>query len=247
MSLCHVSYQHILTVIQDPNDDSKWMNSALTYSPQGELIHKYDKLHPCVVSLGDGMEVDERGSCSSGSPSQKGLQPLEVKAKSGETWKIGIAICYDIRFPQFATYHRNNGCHAIVYATAWFPYTRTHWDPLLSARAIDSQAYIIAPVQYGDHDEERSSLGAGAILDPWGNKMVSLPALHHDVPAKGDGLLSALATKNEQSVYCSTGGSSEKLEDFEDCWIGYGVLKMEEVTALRKDLPVWDFLRNDVY
>lgn len=223
------------------------MNSALTYSPAGELIHKYDKLHPCVVSLSGGMEVDERGSCSSGLSTQEGLKPLEIKSKSGETWKIGVAICYDIRFPQFAMRHRNNGCHAIVYSTAWFPYTRTHWDPLLTTRAIDTQAYIIAPCQYGDHDSERSSLGASAIINPWGNKIVSLPALHHDVPARGDNIPSVIAAKNDQATYCGPDGDVEKLEDFDDCWIGYAELRMAEVEELRKDLPVLDFLREDVY
>jgi len=234
-------------MIQDPNDAKKWQNSALTYSPDGQLIHQYDKLHPCVVSLGEGMEVDERGSCASGSSTQDGLKLLQIKAKSGEIWKFGIAICYDVRFGDFAAYHRKNGCDAIVYLTAWFPYTRAHWDPLITARAIDNQSYVIAPGQYGDHDETRASLGASAIIAPSGQKIVSLPTLHHKKSALGDELNEQTAKDEFKGSSQGQGGQVEPLEEYEDCWIGFAALDAQQLKTIRNGIPMEEFCRNEVY
>ncbi|KAJ9111060.1 hypothetical protein QFC19_001258 [Naganishia cerealis] len=102
---------------------------------------------------------------------------LKVKSRDGETWHFGITICYDIRYPQLFSYLRARGAEAYIVSTAWFPTTRRHWDPLLTARAIDNQAYMIAPCQAGKHHEERESLGASAVVDPWGDKVVRLPSI----------------------------------------------------------------------
>ncbi len=232
---------HLRSTAQDPNDSEKWLNSAMTFSPTGSLVHKYDKIHPCVARF-DKMDVDEQSSVTSGSSHQIGLSPLEIISRSGETWKIGVSICYDIRYPQFAAHHRRNGCDAIAYLTAWFPYTRSHWEPLMTARAIDNQCYVITPGQYGQHDEERSSLGGSAILDPWGVKLVSLPQIQHDVPSKGD-----VKGHEEDQRPTAVGGRWEVVNGYDDAWIGYGQLKKEVIKEIRQGLPVWDFGRDEVY
>jgi hypothetical protein len=156
-------------------DPKMWRNTCLTYNPSGELVHSYDKLHPCEATLPD-MNISESSSCVSGDASQPGLEILEVESRDGETWHIGITICYDIRYPQLFTYLRARGAEAFIISTAWFPTTRRHWDPLLTARAIDNQAYIIAPGQVGQHHKERESLGASTVVDSWGDKIVRLPS-----------------------------------------------------------------------
>lgn len=153
-----------------------WRNTCLTYNPSGELVHSYDKLHPCEATLPD-MTISESSTCISGSASQSGLEILKVQSRDGDTWNFGITICYDIRYPQLFSYLRARGAEAFIVSTAWFPTTRRHWDPLLTARAIDNQAYIVAPGQVGKHHEERESLGASTVVDPWGDKVVRLPSI----------------------------------------------------------------------
>jgi hypothetical protein len=153
-----------------------WRNTCLTFNPEGKLVHSYDKLHPCEAKLPD-MQVSESKSCAPGEADQPGLEILSVKSQDGETWKFGITICYDIRYPQLYTYLRARGAEVFIISTAWFPTTRRHWDPLLTTRAIDNQAYAIAPAQVGQHHEERESLGASAVVDPWGDKVVRLPSI----------------------------------------------------------------------
>jgi predicted amidohydrolase len=165
-----------LTFLQCEKDEEMWRNSCLTYDPSGELVHRYDKLHPCEAKFPD-MDVSESKSCVSGEADQPGLELLEVKSQDGETWKFGVTICYDIRYPQLFTFLRAKGAEAFIISTAWFPTTRRHWDPLLTTRAIDNQAYAIAPAQVGSHHEERESLGASAVIDPWGDKVVRLPSI----------------------------------------------------------------------
>lgn len=165
-----------LTLLQCEKDDKMWRNSCLTYDPSGELVHRYDKLHPCEAKLPD-MDVSESKSCVSGEGDQPGLELLEITARDGEKWKFGVTICYDIRYPQLFTFLRGKGAEAFIISTAWFPTTRRHWDPLLTTRAIDNQAYTIAPAQVGSHHEERESLGASPVVDPWGDKVVRLPSI----------------------------------------------------------------------
>ena len=153
-----------------------WRNSCFTFNPSGELVHRYDKLHPCEAKLPD-MDVSESKTCLPGEGDQTGLELLEITARDGETWKFGVTICYDIRYPQLFTYLRGKGAEAFIISTAWFPTTRRHWDPLMTTRAIDYQAYVIAPAQVGSHHEERESLGASAVVDPWGDKIVRLPSI----------------------------------------------------------------------
>ncbi|KAJ9094948.1 hypothetical protein QFC21_005740 [Naganishia friedmannii] len=165
---CHMPYDA---------DPKMWRNTCLSYNPSGELVHSYDKLHPCEATLPD-MNVSESSTCVPGDTSQPGLELLTIESRvTGETWHFGITICYDIRYPQLFTYLRARGAEAYIISTAWFPTTRRHWDPLLTARAIDNQAYIIAPAQVGQHHQERESLGASTVVDPWGDKIVRLPSI----------------------------------------------------------------------
>lgn len=173
-----------------------WRNSCFTYNPSGQLVHRYDKLHPCEAKLPD-MDVSESQTCLPGDGAQRGLELLEITARDGETWKFGVTICYDIRYPQLFTYLRGKGAEAFIISTAWFPTTRRHWDPLLTTRAIDNQAYAIAPAQVGRHHAERESLGASAVVDPWGDKIVRLPSIadRKDGQKKTNGEIKANGTK----------------------------------------------------
>ena len=94
---------------------------------------------------------------------------LVVKVATTPLGELGLAICYDVRFPEQSQLLRRYGAQMICYPSAFTPLTgAAHWEVLLRARAIETQCYVIAPAQIGDHHSKRSSYGHGMIIDPWG-------------------------------------------------------------------------------
>ncbi|KAJ9115470.1 hypothetical protein QFC22_005228 [Naganishia vaughanmartiniae] len=161
---CHMPYY--------PNP-KKWRNTCLTYNPSGELVHSYDKLHPCCEAL---PEASKSSTYVPGDTAQSGLEMLEVDSRDGETWRFGITIGSDLRFPQLFTYLRARGADAFIVPTSCFP-TKTagrQCETLLAARAIDNQAYVIAPCQVGKYYKGKESFGASSVVDPCGKVAVHL-------------------------------------------------------------------------
>lgn len=187
------------------------------------------------------MDVSESESVTNGLSNQPGLQPFEIKSRSsGETWKLGVMICYDVRYPQLAAMLRARGAEAIVQPTAWFPATREHWEPLVTARAIENQAYFIAPDQIGNHNDSRQSFGMSFVVDPWGKQIAKLPQLSDVQDGNGD------ASKAEDKV-TDIERLPEKFGGSQGACIGYVVLDKEKVLKLREQVPVSEFSRADVY
>ena len=90
---------------------------------------------------------------------------------------VGLLICFDLRFPEPALMHRNRGAHILTYPSAFtVPTGSMHWAPLLRARAIETQTYVIAAAQCGRHDAsgKRTSYGHSMVVDPWGSVLVEL-------------------------------------------------------------------------
>ncbi len=86
-------------------------------------------------------------------------------------WKIGLSICYDVRFPSFYQKLREYGDVDLILVPSAFtvPTGKAHWEVLLRARAIETQSYVIAAAQSGRHNEKRESYGHSMIIDPWGS------------------------------------------------------------------------------
>ena len=83
---------------------------------------------------------------------------------------IGVATCYDLRFPELFTALRGAGAHVMLVPSAFMPTTgKAHWEVLLRARAIENQCYVVAAAQYGQHNPKRASYGHALIVDPWGD------------------------------------------------------------------------------
>ncbi|MDX8376414.1 MAG: nitrilase-related carbon-nitrogen hydrolase [Mariprofundales bacterium] len=84
-------------------------------------------------------------------------------------WKIGLSICYDLRFPELYRHYSRAGCNALLVPAAFTYVTgQAHWEPLLRARAIENQCYVIAAAQCGYHAEDRKTWGHSMFVDPWG-------------------------------------------------------------------------------
>ena len=134
---------------------------SLVYGPDGSLVAHYDKIHLFDVDIPGR---DERYAESA--TTQPGTRPVVARTAAG---RIGLTVCYDIRFP--ALFHRLSvlGVDVLAVPAAFtVPTGRVHWQPLLQARAIESLAYVVAAGQSGEHPGGRKTYGHSMIVGPWG-------------------------------------------------------------------------------
>jgi deaminated glutathione amidase len=143
-------------------------NSVLVYSPTGELVARYDKIH--LFRFDNGVESYDESHVL-----ERGGQPTSfvLPSKDGHTWRIGLSVCYDMRFPEL---YRTQEVDAWLAPSA-FTYTtgQAHWEILLRARAIENLAYVIAPAQGGTHPSGRRTWGHTMVVEPWGSVLSVLP------------------------------------------------------------------------
>ena len=146
------------------DDAQHVLNTSLVYSPQGECVARYDKIH--LFCFDNGCERYAESDVV-----QAGTQPVvcDVQARSGETWRLGLSVCYDLRFPELYRQLSAKGADLLLVPSA-FTYTtgQAHWEVLLRARAIENQAYVLAPGQGGVHENGRRTWGHSLLIDPWG-------------------------------------------------------------------------------
>ena len=139
----------------------KLRNSCLMYSPDGERVARYDKIH--LFGFEKGTErYDESLFIEAGDT------PVAVDTEFG---RVGLSICYDLRFPElYRMLGKDNPLDLIVVPAAFTETTgRAHWEVLLRARAIENQCYVMAIGQGGHHPNGRETHGNSMIIDPWGN------------------------------------------------------------------------------
>ncbi len=148
-------------------------NEALLITDQGELIETYEKIHLFDVNLGPGIEVQESKSYNHGDR----LTVFEI-----DGWKFATCICYDLRFPElFIHYMEEEEVDAFIVPAAFTTKTgEIHWKPLLQARAIECQSYVIAPAQVGYHrdlklEKLRKTWGQSLGIGPWGRVEFETP------------------------------------------------------------------------
>ena len=97
-------------------------------------------------------------------------------AIEGADWRLGLSVCYDLRFPELYRHLMKPPCDILAVPAA-FTYTtgQAHWELLLRARAVENQCYVIAPAQGGRHDNGRRTRGHSMVIDPWGEVLAVLP------------------------------------------------------------------------
>jgi nitrilase len=94
---------------------------------------------------------------------------FELQDQRGELWRIGMSICYDLRFPELYRVYAQQGADVVLVPSAFTKTTGlAHWETLLKARAIENLAYVVAPAQSGLHDNGRQTHGHSMVVDPWG-------------------------------------------------------------------------------
>ncbi|MBX2812864.1 MAG: carbon-nitrogen hydrolase family protein [Myxococcales bacterium] len=149
-------------------DPSRPYNTSVLYGPSGETLAVYRKIHL--------FDVDLRPNGPRLMESERTLPGESVAVVKTELGTIGLTICYDIRFPELFGELTLRGAEIICVPAAFtVPTGRDHWEPLLRARAIENQCYVVAPAQWGQHWEHRRSYGRSMIVDPWGVTIAQCP------------------------------------------------------------------------
>lgn len=163
------SFIHIGSIPREA--DGKLFNSTVLIEPSGAIRDVYRKIHLFDVDVAGHKPVRESDVFAHGA----GPSLIEVKG-----WKIGCTICYDLRFSELFLRYAVLGADVMVIPSAFLvPTGRAHWDVLTRARAIESQAYVLAAAQGGKHENgegnARSTYGHSIIVDPWGEVLETLP------------------------------------------------------------------------
>jgi nitrilase len=157
----------------------KVRNSCLVYNDQGEQVARYDKIHLFGLDLGNE-HYHEENTIEAGDA---------VKVVDTPFGKIGLSVCYDLRFPEL--YRAMGDVSMIVVPSAFTDTTgKAHWEPLIRARAIENLCYVIASAQGGYHISGRETHGNSMIIDPWGVVLDRLP--------RGSGVVIATMNPNYQ-------------------------------------------------
>jgi predicted amidohydrolase len=144
------------------------MNSVLVYGPDGARVARYDKIHLFTFAAGDE-SYDEARTISPG----RSVRTFEMEPPGGPKLKVGLSVCYDLRFPEL---YRSLGRPDLILVPAAFTATtgRAHWLTLLRARAIENLCYVLAPAQGGKHENGRATFGHSMLFDPWGETVAQL-------------------------------------------------------------------------
>lgn len=138
-------------------------NRAVMISDRGEVIAHYDKLHLFDVTLPNGQRYEESAQAVCGSAPVLVRTPLAA---------IGLSVCYDIRFPHLYRALALAGAEVLAVPAAFTrPTGEAHWRTLLTARAIENAAYVLAPAQCGTHPGGRETYGYSMIIGPWGERL----------------------------------------------------------------------------
>jgi predicted amidohydrolase len=144
-------------------------NACLVFDPQGVQAARYDKIH--LFGLRRGTErFDESATIV---PARTPVV-ADLKIGGGQAWRVGLSVCYDLRFPE---YYRALGTVDFTVVPSAFTHVtgQAHWEVLLRARAIENQCYIVAPAQGGLHENGRRTWGHTLVIDPWGEVLGCLP------------------------------------------------------------------------
>lgn len=145
------------------DDPERCYNTSLLFAPDGSLLASYRKMHLFDVNVPPDVSFAESATCVPGS---------EVVVVPTALGTIGLSICYDLRFPELYRKMVDLGAEILTVPAAFtLPTGKDHWHPLLRARAIETQCYVLAPGQFGLHDDRglRQSYGHSMIVDPWGH------------------------------------------------------------------------------
>jgi predicted amidohydrolase len=148
-----------------PRADGRWANRSMLFPPSGEQPYTYDKLHMFDVDLA-GESWRESSAYAPGDA---------LAVADTAVGKLGLTICYDIRFPALFEALSREKCDVIAIPAAFtVPTGKAHWHVLQRARAIEATAYVVAAAQVGEHADGRKTYGHSVVVDPWGEVLLDM-------------------------------------------------------------------------
>ncbi|MGQ9919726.1 MAG: carbon-nitrogen hydrolase family protein [Desulfobacca sp.] len=153
----------LLGTIPEPAPETgKVYNSSLLLGPDGRILARYRKIHLFDINIPGKVSFQESAHVVGG----REVVAVPVPELG---WTVGLAICYDLRFPELFRALVERGADLIIVPAAFSQVTgRDHWETLLRARAIENQVYILAPAQYPHPAQSIKTYGRSLIIDPWG-------------------------------------------------------------------------------
>jgi len=152
--------------LKDERSDGRWSNRSFVIDAGGEIRARYDKIHLFDVDLPDGVSWRESSVYGPGE------RAVAVDTPWG---RIGLSICYDLRFADLYRRLSDAGATLLLVPAAFtVPTGRAHWETLLRARAIESAAFLLAPAQTGRHEDGRETYGHSLAIDPWGEVLLDM-------------------------------------------------------------------------
>ena len=153
-----------IAVFSSGTERSKLANRSLFIDKKGNICGRYDKINMFDANISSKESYNESNRYNAGS---------EIVVVENELGKIGLTICFDIRFPELYKELSNRGCNIITIPSAFTVNTgKFHWEILLRARAIETSCWVLAPAQIGNHYNKRETWGHSMVIDPWGNIIV---------------------------------------------------------------------------
>ena len=148
-------------------EDGAWANRSFLIDPTGKITARYDKLHMFDVELATGESWRESSAYFAGEK--------VVVADDTPLGRLGLTVCYDLRFPALFEVLGNAQCDAISIPAAFtVPTGRDHWHVLQRARAIEASAFVVAAAQVGEHEDGRKTYGHSLVIDPWGEVLLDM-------------------------------------------------------------------------
>lgn len=157
--------------VERRDGQEKTSNTSLHVGPDGAIAAAYRKLHMFDVEV-DGTVYAESAREQAGDE----VVTTTVASNAGQSRKLGMTICYDVRFPELYRALSEHGAEILAVPAAFtLATTRDHWETLLRARAIENQCFVIAANQIGEHPPGNRSGGRSMIVDPWGLALATAP------------------------------------------------------------------------
>ena len=148
-------------------EDGRWANRSFVIGPGGDILATYDKIHMFDVALASGETWRESAAYAPGDRA--------VTVDVPGLGKLGLAICYDLRFPALFEDLGRQACDVIAIPAAFTkPTGAAHWHLLQRARAVEASAYVVAAAQVGQHADGRETYGHSLVVDPWGDVLLDM-------------------------------------------------------------------------
>lgn len=174
----HRIYLHGGSVYEVETGNPRVLNTAVVFNPDGDMIAKYSKIHMFDVVLDGVATYEESATVSPGN---------EIVTFDMDGIRVGLAICYDLRFPELFRILALRGADLIVLPAAFTMTTgKDHWEILIRARAIENGVYMMAPGQVGTYDGTHWCYGRSMIVDPWGTTLAIAPDAETTIGATVD-------------------------------------------------------------